>query len=87
VEALARLAEIDFAQGQYEQAVAAARKAHGMPHKDFAIVHYTAASAFEREGRINDAIAELRTFLQEAPNSPKAETVRKALTAMQSQSR
>jgi Flp pilus assembly protein TadD len=85
VEALARMAEVDFAEGQYDQAIAAARKAHGMPHKDFAIVHYTAASAFEREGRINDAIAELRMFLQEAPDSPKAETARKALTAMQSQ--
>jgi tetratricopeptide (TPR) repeat protein len=56
VEALSYLAELNFAQGQYDLAIAAARKAHGMPHKTFAMAHFTAARAFEREGRTADAI-------------------------------
>jgi tetratricopeptide (TPR) repeat protein len=85
VEALARLAEVDFAEGQYDLAIAAARKVHGLPHRNFAIVHYTAASAFEREGRIADAIAELKIFLEESPDGPRADIARKAMAAMQSQ--
>jgi Tfp pilus assembly protein PilF len=85
VEALSYVAELNFAQGQYDKAVAAARKAHGMPHKNYAVVHFTAARAFEHEGRIADAMAELQLFLQEAPDSPRADMARKALVAMQSQ--
>ena len=85
VEALSYSAEMYFAQGQYDLAIAAARKVHGLPHKNFPNVHFTAASAFEREDRIADAIAELQLFLQEAPQSPRADTARKALVAMQSQ--
>jgi Flp pilus assembly protein TadD len=55
VEALSYLAQLNFAQGQYDLAVAAARKAHTLPHKNFAVVHFTAASAFERQGRFGVA--------------------------------
>lgn len=53
----------------------------------FAIVHYTAARAFQNEGRIADTIAELQLFLQEAPQSPRAETARKAIAALQNEPR
>lgn len=85
VEALTLLARADFMQGHYDQVLEEARKVHSMPHQHYAIVHYTAASAFEREGRIQDAVAELQMFLQEEPNGPRADAVRKAVVALQSQ--
>ncbi len=86
VEGLSYLAQLDLAQGQYELAIATVRRAHGFPHPNFAIVHFTSASAFEHEGRIADAIAELRVFLQEAPQSPRADAARKAIAGLQSRS-
>ncbi len=83
VEGLARRAEIDFAQGRYDSAIAAARKAHTLPHRSFPVVHYTAASAFEREGKNAEAVAELRLFLQESPDGPGAEMARKAIATLQ----
>jgi tetratricopeptide (TPR) repeat protein len=86
VEALSSLAKLDLEQGQYELAIAAVRKAHTLSHRDFAIVHFTSASAFEREGRITDAIAELQIFLQEAPQDRNAEAARKAIAGLQNRS-
>jgi hypothetical protein len=57
-----------------------------LSHRDFAIVHFTSASAFEREGRITDAIAELQIFLQEAPQDRNAEAARKAIAGLQNRS-
>lgn len=86
VEPLSLLAQVEFMQGHYDAAIADARKAHQLPHQQFAIVHYTAASAFERENRIPDAIAELQIFLQEEPQGARSDVVRKVLATMQSQS-
>ena len=86
VEALSQLAQVDVAQGQYDLAIAAARKAHSLPHQGYGMVHYSAASAYEHEGKIADAIAELQLFLREAPQSPRAEVARKAMAALQNQS-
>jgi tetratricopeptide (TPR) repeat protein len=85
VEALAYLADVELAEQRYESSIAAARRAHSLPHERFAGVHYTAASALEREGRIREAIAELQIFLQEAPQNPRAEGARKAMAAMQAE--
>jgi len=83
IEALYYLAQWDLTQGQYELAIAAAKKVHAAQHSEFASVHFTAASAYEHEGRINDAIAELQTFLQEVPQGPRAESAKKAIAALQ----
>jgi outer membrane protein assembly factor BamD (BamD/ComL family) len=85
VEALSYLAQVDVDQGQFDLAIAAVHKVHSLPHQQFGIVHYTAARAYENEGRIADAIAELQLFLQEAPQSPRAETARKAIAALQNE--
>jgi tetratricopeptide (TPR) repeat protein len=85
VEALGLLAQVDFLQGHYEQAIADAHKVHSLPHEHFALVHYTAASAYERENRIADAVAELKIFLQEEPQGPRADAVRKVLVAVQNE--
>lgn len=85
VEVLGLLAQVEFMQGRYDEAIATAHKVHQLPHQQFAIVHYTAASAFERENRIPDAIAELQIFLQEDPLGPRSDLVRKVLATLQSQ--
>jgi tetratricopeptide (TPR) repeat protein len=87
VEALCYLAEVEVDQGNFDQAIATAHKAHGLPHQQYAIVHYTAARAFERQGRVADEIAELQTFVQEAPQSPRAEKARQAIATLQSDNR
>jgi tetratricopeptide (TPR) repeat protein len=85
VEALGLLAQVEFMQGRYDEAIANARKVHQLPHQQFAMVHYTAASAFERENRIPDAIAELQIFLEEDPLSPRSDVVRQVLATLQAQ--
>jgi tetratricopeptide (TPR) repeat protein len=85
VDALAYLAQLDFAQGQYELAIAAVRKAHELPHHNFPGIHFTSASAYEHEGQIAEAIRELEVFLSEAPDSPRAESARKAIAGLKRQ--
>jgi len=81
VEVLALMVRVEFLQGRYEEAVAEARRIHEMPHQKYAMVHYTAASALERQNRFSDAAVELKLFLQEEPEGPQAEKARKALAA------
>ncbi len=83
-DALGLLAQVDLMQQQYELAIRAAHKAHELPHH-YAIVHYTAATALVREHRLPEAIAELRLFLDEEPEGPRADAVRKVLAGMQNQ--
>ncbi len=83
VEALFYLAQLDLVQGQYDLAEATAHKVHGLQHKNFSTVHFTAASAYEHQGRTNEAIMELQTFLQESPQGPNAEAARKAIAGLQ----
>jgi tetratricopeptide (TPR) repeat protein len=85
VEAISLLAQVEFLQGRYDEAIADARKVHRLPHQQFAIAHYTAASAFERENRIPDAITELQIFLEEEPQGFRSDVVRQALAALQRQ--
>jgi tetratricopeptide (TPR) repeat protein len=84
VQAMTLLARVEFQQGQYEEVIALARKVHGMAHEKFAIVHYTAASAFERQKQLPEAIAELQTYLDEEPANPKAEVVKKQMAVLRS---
>ena len=87
IQALAYLAKVDVAQGQYDLAIAVARKVHSQPHQGLAVVHFTAASAFEREGRSQDAISELQVFLQESPQGPLADLAHKAIADLQKEVR
>jgi tetratricopeptide (TPR) repeat protein len=87
VEALSYVAQVNLAQGQYDLAIATARRVHSLPHQDYTTVHFTAASAFEHEGRVQDAISELQTFLGESPQSPNVDAARKAISNLQSRPR
>jgi tetratricopeptide (TPR) repeat protein len=85
VGALSLLAEIHVKQGHYQQAIEEAQKVHSLPHQHFAIVHYTAANAYEHEGLFPEAIAELRVYLQEEPKGRRADFVRKVLPQLEKQ--
>ncbi len=82
VEALSLLTQVEYMQGHYDQAIIDAHKVHGLAHH-YSIVHYTAASALQKENRIPEAIVELEVFLQEEPQGPRADAVRRVLGAMQ----
>ena len=80
VEALSLLTQVEYMQGHYDQAIIDAHKVHGLAHH-YSIVHYTAASALQKENRIPEAIVELEVFLQEEPQGPRADAVRRVLGA------
>ena len=82
-EALALLVRVDFLLGRYEQSVADAKKVHGMSHEMYPWVHYTAASAYEHLGKIPESVTELKLYLEEDPQSPRADAVRQTILAME----
>jgi len=56
---------------------------HTLPHQNFAVVHYIAARALERENRLQDAMAELQVFLTEEPKGARADHVREEIAQIQ----
>jgi tetratricopeptide (TPR) repeat protein len=82
-EALALLAQAQLLNKQFDAAITSARALHAMPHANFAVVHYIAARALERENRPQDAIVELQVFLKEEPSGARADQVRKEMAQLQ----
>jgi tetratricopeptide (TPR) repeat protein len=82
-EALALLAQAQLLNKQFDAAITSARAVHAMPHANFAVVHYIAARALERENRPQDAIVELQVFLKEEPSGARADQVRKEMAQLQ----
>lgn len=66
-EALSMLSFFQLNLGKDTAAIATARKVHQLPHERFAMVHYVAASAFEKENQWKQAIQEYKLFIQESP--------------------
>jgi tetratricopeptide (TPR) repeat protein len=84
VATLTLLCRAQFLDKHYNAATATAQRVHGMPHGSFAMVHYIAARAYQRENRTSDAIAEFKTLLQEEPSGARADAVRKELAELES---
>ncbi len=84
---LVLLANVELMDQHYDEAIANCKKAHSTPQAPHALVHYIAARALEHKNDLNHAIAEFQTFLQEEPDGPRADAVRKELAALQSQPR
>jgi tetratricopeptide (TPR) repeat protein len=82
-EILTLLSNAQLVNGNFQDAVANARKAHSVPHDQFAIVHYVAARALEAARQPNDAVAEYNQYLKEAPQGPLAEESRGRIEAFQ----
>ncbi len=83
VEALALRVRVDFMLNQDQQAIADAQKVHNMPHTGYATVHYTAAASYQRLNQISQMLEQLRLFLQEDPQNPRADYVRKTIAELQ----
>jgi tetratricopeptide (TPR) repeat protein len=83
-EALALLASTEFANKEYNKALADVQRTHALRnHEQFAEVHIMAAKALSMQNHPEAAIAQFQLFLTEKPNSPEAESVRKALASLQ----
>lgn len=87
-ETLAILSQVNLMVGNYEQAAANARRVHEIPqHKDYAVAHFIAARALRARSLREDAIAEYKLFLQEAPGSTSAPVAKDELTALEKQNK
>ena len=82
-ETLTLLAQAQLLNKHFDAAIATAHSVHTMPHQNFALVHYIAARALERESRLPDALAELQLFLTEEPKGARADHVREELAQIQ----
>lgn len=83
-ETLTLLCRAQLLDKHYDAAIATAHRVHAMPHASFAVVHYIAARAYQRENRAADAIAEFKILLQEETSGARVEAVRKELAEMES---
>ena len=83
VQTLMVMAKVQLLSGHYEGVVRSARKLHGLPHAEYALVHYLAARALEAGNRLADAAAELRVFLQEEPRGQWSDAARKELALLE----
>ena len=82
-EALTLLANVQFFQGHYPEAVTAVNRLHAAPHTAFADAHLVAAEALQKTGNNRQAIEQCQLFLKESPNSPRAEQVRNAIKVLE----
>jgi len=77
--ALSYAALSELQQKRLEDAVAMAQRVHSLPHQQYASAHMIAGRALELLNRPNDAAAEYRAYLAEAPAGDNAERARSAL--------
>jgi tetratricopeptide (TPR) repeat protein len=83
-EASALLATTEFANKEYDKALADVQRTHALPnHEQFAEVHLMAGKVLRMQNRREAAIAQFQLFLKEKPNSPQAESARQALASLE----
>ena len=85
-EGLMLASQVALLLGRYDDAISDAGRVHAMAqHQAYAIVHMLAARAYERKKMFAEAVNELKTYLEEAPNSQHAQTAHAELAALQKQ--
>ena len=75
----------DFQTGNPDLAIRACKRAHESPHDNYALCHYVAGQAYERQHDSAAAKLEYETYLQETPNGPEAPQVKKSLARLSAQ--
>ena len=85
VRVLTFLAQTEFKLQKYEQCEQYARRVHALPHRGFAMAHAIGGSAYQNQGRLANALAEYKLYLEEAPNGRIAPQVSAAVAALQKQ--
>jgi Tfp pilus assembly protein PilF len=83
-DAVALLASTEFANKEYDKALADVQRTHELRnHEQFAEVHVMAGKVLSAQNHPEAAIAQFQLFLTEKPDSPEAESVRRAIAALQ----
>jgi len=82
-DAVALLASTEFANKEYDKALADVQRTHDLRnHEQYAEVHIMAGKALSMQNHPEAAIAQFQLFLKEKPDSPEADSVRKALAEL-----
>jgi len=82
-DAVSLLATTEFANKEYEKALVDVDRTHALPnHEQFAEVHIMAGKVLGMQNHPDAAIEQFQLFLKEKPESPEAESVRKAITSL-----
>ncbi len=85
-DAVALLATAEFANNEYDKALADVERTHALPnHEQFAEVHVMAGKALRMQNRPKAAILQFQMFLIEKPDSPQVESVRQTLASLQAE--
>lgn len=83
-DALALLATTEFANKEYDRALADVQRTHALPnHQQYAEVHLMAGKVLRMQNHLEAAAAQFQLFLIEKPDSPQAESVRALLASLQ----
>jgi len=84
VEATALIATTEFANKEYDKALADVQRTHGLPnHEQFAEVHIMAGKVLALQNHRGAAMEQFQLFLIEKPESPQGESVRKAIAELE----
>ena len=84
VEATALIATTEFANKEYDKALAEVQRTHGLPnHEQFAEVHIMAGKVLALQNHRGAAVEQFQLFLIEKPDSPQGESVRKAIADLE----
>jgi len=77
LDILVMLSSTEYANQEYDDALADARKVHRFPgHEQYADVHLVAAEILIKQGKKKDAVSEFEAFQTESPNDPRVPKVR-----------
>ena len=68
--------------GEFDAALATARKVHQLPHEGYPLSHFVAGRVLEQQGHSQEAFAEYETYLHESPTGPEAQLARGALARL-----
>jgi Tfp pilus assembly protein PilF len=87
-EAVAMMATTEFANKEYEKALADVERMHALRgHEQFAEVHVMAGKVLRMQNQPEAAIAQFELFLKEKPASTESESVRQAVASLQGRRR
>jgi len=82
VVTLVLLADMQLRNRHFDQLMDTCSRAHATRQSQHSIAHYLAALAYEQENRLPDAMAELKMFLAEEVDGPRATAARKEMAAL-----
>ncbi len=70
----------------YDESISYAHSLHMLPHAGMGLAHYLSAKSLEKQGLLQKAIAEYRTFLLEDPSDPNVRNAQMAIAELNASS-